>query len=531
MGISDYEHVNRLRYADDDAYLMYDFLLNKSGLGYERKDIQLLVDSQATSSRIYRTLERLIETTDSLDNVLIYFAGHGDVERFIERGYLLCYRCEKTNYPGSDAIDVNVLNDYISALSRKNVKVLLVTDACRSGNLSGGIEGITNTESALKNNIRNVTKFLSCQPGELSEERLFEDGGHGVFTMNLVDAMKGMCDLDSNGIIIGAEARNFVISRVMQNTSNRQNPDCSGNLNLTLSIASNLVHSSTQTAASSSIKKQDERGGVSWQVSNLSREDSLVFSTFLEGLSHNTDLDNWYEISKSVIESYSRDGKTKLANAMKEELITSLLDNSQKLINLYIEGELYKVVKDKDLERDFMKAGKELEIAGLLLGESDYLFNPTKAKQFFCQAYSIYKKKKKSQEDFIKAENYLLAADSLTPELAYIKNALGLIYHFSVSPDLEKAKAYYETTITLSPKWTYPLRNLGILYKSQGNKQMAMKYYYKALEIDSTDKYVLNNLGVMKYNDGNLDSALVYLKRSLSIDSRKHKKPTIGSRS
>jgi len=69
------------------------------------------------------------------------------------------------------AIGVGYVQDYLATLATTNkAKVIMISDACRSGKLTGGIEGLKNTTAALAEQWENVTKILSSQAGELSME-------------------------------------------------------------------------------------------------------------------------------------------------------------------------------------------------------------------------------------------------------------------------------------------------------------------------------------------------------------------------
>ena len=65
------------------------------------------------------------------------------------------------------------MNDVVSTLSVQNkAKVILITDACRAGKLSGsGIGGAQATAANLAKQYANELKILSCQPRRIQHRR------------------------------------------------------------------------------------------------------------------------------------------------------------------------------------------------------------------------------------------------------------------------------------------------------------------------------------------------------------------------
>src|SRR5438270_3347137 len=88
VGISYYASIPHLLYANDDADLFANYLVQEQIC--DRKNVVKLTDSMATQARFYKELKHLMDQTTSGDRVFIYFAGHGDVENDIESGFVLC---------------------------------------------------------------------------------------------------------------------------------------------------------------------------------------------------------------------------------------------------------------------------------------------------------------------------------------------------------------------------------------------------------------------------------------------------------
>jgi uncharacterized caspase-like protein len=200
VGISDYQdpQIPDLRFADKDALAFAGFLQSPAGGSLDEDHLKVLVNEKATAAKFAIALDWLWEVASENDRAIIYFSGHGDVEKksITQPGYLLCWDAPAQVYMAGGAFDVRVLNDVVSTLSVQNKsKVLLVTDACRAGKLSGsGINGSQATASHLAKQFANEIKILSCQPDEYSIEGEQRGGGRGAFSYHLLDGLTGLAD-------------------------------------------------------------------------------------------------------------------------------------------------------------------------------------------------------------------------------------------------------------------------------------------------------------------------------------------------
>ncbi|MFN0014486.1 MAG: caspase family protein, partial [Saprospiraceae bacterium] len=95
IGISDYQSptIPDLRFADRDAATFADWLRSPAGGSLPEANIQVLLNSDATAGKIIAALGGLVSDCKPGDQAVIYFSGHGDVERIskFQRGYWLTW--------------------------------------------------------------------------------------------------------------------------------------------------------------------------------------------------------------------------------------------------------------------------------------------------------------------------------------------------------------------------------------------------------------------------------------------------------
>ncbi|MEI2696509.1 MAG: caspase family protein [Saprospiraceae bacterium] len=200
VGISDYQDpgIPDLRFANKDAEAFANFLRSSVGGKLDNDHLKVLINSDATMAQFANALDWLWEVCKEGDLAIIYFSGHGDVEKksLTQPGFLLCWDAPARVYMAGGAFALPMLQEVVSTLSIQNkAKVIVITDACRSGTLAGSsVGGSQATAANLAKQFGNEIKIMSCQPNEYSIEGEQWGGGRGVFSYNLIDGLYGLAD-------------------------------------------------------------------------------------------------------------------------------------------------------------------------------------------------------------------------------------------------------------------------------------------------------------------------------------------------
>ena len=231
VGISDYQDagIPDLRFADKDAEAFANFLRSPAGGSLDDDHLKVLINEQATQAQFAGALDWLWEVAQENDTAIIYFSGHGDVEKksLTQPGFLLCWDAPARVYMAGGAFPLNMLQEVISTISVQNkAKVIMVADACRSGKLSGStVGGAQITGSNLAKQYANEIKILSCQPDEYSIEGEQWGGGRGAFSYHLLDGLYGMADGNNDETVNLKEISRYLEDRVSEEVApQKQNP-------------------------------------------------------------------------------------------------------------------------------------------------------------------------------------------------------------------------------------------------------------------------------------------------------------------
>ena len=123
IGNNQFENLQNLKTAENDAITVEALLREK----YSFKTKLLL---NATRYEILSALNKMRETLTEEDNLLIYYAGHGELAN--ETGYWLPVDAE----PDSDVnwIANSTITKYVETISAKHI--IVIADSCYSGTLS-----------------------------------------------------------------------------------------------------------------------------------------------------------------------------------------------------------------------------------------------------------------------------------------------------------------------------------------------------------------------------------------------------------
>ena len=230
IGLSEYKEVSPLQFADRDAIAFADFLKTQD---IPEKNVSLFLNQEATRFNIVDELFNLTQTLRPHDRFYFYFGGHGDLEAKIdqENALLLLYNSYKTGYfKGNEYLQLSELKTWFDVLSKKQVDVVFIADACHSGGLIGGKEGISKTQQALQKSWGSITKILSCKATEFSLEGKQWGGGRGIFSYHLVNGLTGRADANKDSNVSLIELSNYLKVNVMREANpNVQTPVVLGN--------------------------------------------------------------------------------------------------------------------------------------------------------------------------------------------------------------------------------------------------------------------------------------------------------------
>ena len=184
IGINDYqdEKIDDLKTAVNDAREMSRAL--KSDYGFD--DVTLLLNEQANESNIIHSLRILATQSKPDDSVLIYYAGHGELDRLTKAGYWIPH-----NAIGGDPatyIDNAIIQRYIKAIPARHV--LLVADSCFSGALFGEERSVPPINDKFYAALFKEKSRWGMTSGNLTPVSDSGSGGHSIFAYHFLKTLR-----------------------------------------------------------------------------------------------------------------------------------------------------------------------------------------------------------------------------------------------------------------------------------------------------------------------------------------------------
>jgi tetratricopeptide (TPR) repeat protein len=556
VGISDYkpdDNIPPLKYAHRDAEEFNDFLRSKAGGSVPEDHIKLLINKDATVAAVYNALDWLTQTTTKDDLVYFYFAGHGDKESqtIFNLGFLLTYNTQSPIY-NNNALRIEDLNNIANTLSvRNNAKVVLITDACHSGDLSTGafhFSGLIG--ESLSKVQRNEVRILSCQTDQLSAENKNWGGGRGVFSYYLVNGLKGNADKDGDGMISVRDIRNYIDSGmkrdpVLIENSLKQDPVFSGSdtfklakvdketadqMQLSVGLPAPIVSDMVELPKHPSERFFDELGTESLEnIYDFAAMDKLPAKDL--GIAMIDSLLGWelsilsrgsFWDSMALLKTYLNedDGNLKRFN---DKLVETISNRGQEIINLYLKGDA------AELERrsyyNYNSSGYEeyphmFSVASKLTS-SKYLQRMLEFDEHYFQGvvYRLQIPVTGQHESLLaKAIKEQNQAIELNDNAACAQNEMGVL--LEMKGDLINAEKYFVRATQIVPDWVIPWSNLTGLYVVQKNYQQGLNTAHISDSLKADFFNTVNNLGVLHENQKNYLLAEEYYRKAVTINSR-----------
>lgn len=511
IGISKYQYIDSLEYADKDAEEFYRFLSANKFWNVPSDDIKLLTNQQAKCYEIITELSRMIQVSKPGDRVLFYFSGHGDIETITQfnNGYLLAYDTYKNNYI-TGAIPVNFLKEVFLTLLNKGVKVFMFTDACRSGNLAGGLKGTEFAASAISTMWKNEIKILSSQPGQLSYEDKKWGNGRGVFSYYLTQGLSGAADDNKDSSITLSELEVYVGKNVAAATGNKQQPIFEGPNKFSTIVA----------RVFQKLPDKSKSGGKSFMKTKAAYKfdnDSCtgLYKYFDEAIN----LKKFVNTPASAISYYQQlrscSNDTDLVLRANGKLIAALMDSVQQIVNNSLVGK--KLVNE-------ISYTSGIQLLEEILKNNDIKIPETRLKNlkryFFVTNQVLW-------QPTVPAKTYQTSYDIIDsalkdePDAAYLLNAKGIVY--LALDKYTEAITVLEKALLASPTWLMPKYYLGITYAKQKKYQKALRYYEEIFSKDpllntfECTKCIIKEMAELSIKLKDNEKAIKYYNKNLDL--------------
>ncbi|QTA81629.1 Caspase domain-containing protein [Desulfonema limicola] len=134
IGINSYSIWPPLKTAVNDAMGLSEILISR--YGFLKENVVIKTEEQATRQEIINDLRNLAAGLGEDDNLLVYFAGHGQLDDLTSDGYWIPVEGE-LNDPTGWIVNSTIKN-ILSSEKIRGKNIVVIADSCYSGNLLRG---------------------------------------------------------------------------------------------------------------------------------------------------------------------------------------------------------------------------------------------------------------------------------------------------------------------------------------------------------------------------------------------------------
>ncbi|MBF0330274.1 MAG: caspase family protein [Nitrospirae bacterium] len=202
IGINNYTAVKPLKTAINDAKTVAALL--KTNYGY---NVKLLIDPTRTD--IIGALSEFRKTLSQNDNLLIYYAGHGLLDKDADEGYWLPVDASRENE--ANWIPNNTLTSTIKAIQAKHVMV--VSDSCYSGKLMRSVNLVPKVPDYMMRLSEKKARVVMTAGGLEPVVDSTGNDNHSVFASAFIKALQ-----ENTDVISGTELYTKIRRKVIVNS-------------------------------------------------------------------------------------------------------------------------------------------------------------------------------------------------------------------------------------------------------------------------------------------------------------------------
>jgi hypothetical protein len=208
IGVDNYARVNKLRGCVNDARGVAGQFVAQQGKRFRKVTSRVLTDREATRAAVGRGLEWLSGAGQAGDFAVLFLSGHGTPPQ--QGGWRFLVHDYDPKREGETSLgDAEILRR-ASALADRGLKVLVIVDACHSGQLRRSAADALNRHRNPSGG--GLVLMLSSMPSQTSAAL----GPYSAFARAVVEGLAGEADVDGNGYVTLRELRRYAYHRTYQ---------------------------------------------------------------------------------------------------------------------------------------------------------------------------------------------------------------------------------------------------------------------------------------------------------------------------
>ena len=205
IGIGQYiEPGQDLDWAAESAVDCEQFWRSQEGGLYDRyQGDKPLLDREATRDAILRRMNAIKQRAKAGDTVVATFCGHGYIDAKTGEWVFCAADCviDRQGVVQSGCLTASEFRAWVTELSRKGARVVLILDSCHSGAIDINVDGVVVLSACQAHQVT-----LAGAPLAVKSQFLF--------TQVLLEALNGKADANGDGIVTLEEVQDYLAKHV-----------------------------------------------------------------------------------------------------------------------------------------------------------------------------------------------------------------------------------------------------------------------------------------------------------------------------
>lgn len=508
IGISDYQNLPKLKFADRDAEIFANYLVTAAHVPIQ--NVKLFRNKEANKVSIEYEIGNLKKRLKPNDKVFLYFAGHADIERTDKNEYaaLLLTRSDVKNYANDvdNNIQLSQIRTWLDDLFvQKKAKTYFISDACRSGafTLIGGTDGKNRTISGMQEEWSNQFKALACEPTEVAFEDERWGNGRGVFSYALVRGLTGYADKNNDNNISWGELKKYLTEEVPNLTKpDSQNPVIEGKSTDFLVEVDTVVFDKLKKTKEAIFPMFSKLVFKGWEDNILvkkSLEIKELYKKFKQAIQENkligSKSDCAYYFYEKLLNANPKDEGFR--GHITSEIVVALQNKAMTILKPMVDNftEDNKILSDslkKINHNNRIQASLELDAALKIIGVSNTLYNNLLARKLFLDAQNLTYDNIFDDKNATQALNLLKISEELESDMIY--TYVGLATFYVLKTQLDSSLYFIQKCHQILPNNLVIKRYLADQYDARRDTTLCLPMYREILSAEPDNINVLESL-------------------------------------
>lgn len=503
-----------------DAELFAGYLQLQPAFTRYDQQVLLLTNSDATTARVAVSLDWIMDAAEAGDTVILFYSGYGVVPsgRHAQLSRPFFY---DTPWSLNQAGTFDLFQLFRTQARAKKLEFLLVGHVCPVVLSEDILEMKLDINASYRSEfdrsivLNTVTEATFHQtPGTMAKYR--------VSLSNLiVDGLLGLADRNGDQYVSLKELNRFIKRQPIRETRPGMVILSAPHPWSRLSTVSERFRDQLKKAEQPtypSLVQMETTTKVERVLEQLGEGERLLYQDFIMAIKLGHLILPADQNANAYYEQLIRIPELKpLYGDIRRKLAAAFQDETQQALNAYLSADSRELARRRDGLYQYSLYPFYMQRTIDLLGEGHYMSSILMAKKYYFEGLNKRFEADHLQDSSLLHDGLYLQELALAfeAEAPFIYNEIGVIY--SQQGRTVDAEEAFRKAIELSPAWSIPYANLGLLYINS-DPRLAHRLGRHAARLSPNSSYARNGMGMASMQMGDLEAARSSFMRAVELD-------------